>query len=68
MAVIDYLEYSGKIIINFDKVFWTFKPQSTSKSIGGDIAPRKVFKAAQLNQYGQEGGNPWQNDPRQNQI
>ena len=28
MAVIDYLEYSGKIILHDDKVLWAFKPQS----------------------------------------
>ena len=28
MAVIDYLEYSGKIVVHDDKVLWTFKPQS----------------------------------------
>ena len=32
MAVIDYLEYSGKIVVHDDKVLWTFKPQSKLKT------------------------------------
>ena len=35
MAVIDYLEYSGKIIIHDDKVLWAFKPQSKLKKMKG---------------------------------
>ena len=35
MAVIDYLEYSGKIVVYDDKVLWTFKPQSKLKKIQG---------------------------------
>ena len=35
MAVIDYLEYSGKIIIHDDKVLWAFKPQSKLKKMQG---------------------------------
>ena len=35
MAVIDYLEYSGKIVVNEDKVLWTFKPQSKLKKMQG---------------------------------
>ena len=35
MAVIDYLEYSGKIVIHNDKVLWTFKPQSKLKKMQG---------------------------------
>ena len=35
MAVIDYLEYSGKIVVNDDKVLWTFKPQSKLKKMHG---------------------------------
>ena len=35
MAVIDYLEYSGKIAVHDDKVLWTFKPQSKLKKIQG---------------------------------
>ncbi len=31
MAVIDYLEYSGKIVIHENKILWTFKPQSKLK-------------------------------------
>ncbi len=31
MAVIDYLEYSGKIVVNDDRVLWAFKPQSKLK-------------------------------------
>ena len=35
MAVIDYLEYSGKIVVHDDKVLWTFKPQSRLKKMQG---------------------------------
>ena len=35
MAVIDYLEYSGKIVIHDDKVLWAFKPQSKLKKMKG---------------------------------
>ena len=35
MAVIDYLEYSGKIIVHDDKVLWAFKPQSKLKTMRG---------------------------------
>ena len=35
MAVIDYLEYSGKIVVNDDKVLWAFKPQSKLKKMNG---------------------------------
>lgn len=35
MAVIDYLEYSGKIIVHDDKVLWAFKPQSRLKKVQG---------------------------------
>ncbi len=35
MAVIDYLEYSGKIVVHDDKVLWTFKPQSKLKKTTG---------------------------------
>jgi hypothetical protein len=35
MAVIDYLEYSGKITVDRDKVLWTFKPQSKLKKMKG---------------------------------
>lgn len=35
MAVIDYLEYSGKIIVHEDKVLWAFKPQSKLKKMQG---------------------------------
>ena len=37
MAVIDYLEYSGKIIVHDDKVLWAFKPQSKLKKMQGLI-------------------------------
>ena len=37
MAVIDYLEYSGKIVVQGDKVLWTFKPQSKLKKMQGLI-------------------------------
>lgn len=35
MAVIDYLEYSGKIMVHDDKVLWTFKPQSRLRKMQG---------------------------------
>ncbi len=35
MAIIDYLEYSGKITVHDDKVLWTFKPQSRLKKMQG---------------------------------
>ena len=35
MAVVDYLEYSGKIVAHEDKVLWTFKPQSKLKKMQG---------------------------------
>jgi hypothetical protein len=35
MAVIDYLEFSGKIVVYDDKVLWTFKPQSMLKKMQG---------------------------------
>jgi len=35
MAVIDYLEYSGKIAVHDNKVLWTFKPQSKLKKMQG---------------------------------
>ena len=35
MAVIDYLEYSGKIVVHDDKVLWAFKPQSRLKKMQG---------------------------------
>ena len=35
MAVIDYLEYSGKIVVHSDKVLWAFKPQSKLKKMQG---------------------------------
>ena len=37
MAVIDYLEYSGKIVVHDDKVLWAFKPQSKLKKMHGLI-------------------------------
>jgi hypothetical protein len=37
MAVIDYLEYSGKIVVDKDKVLWTFKPQSKLRKMQGLI-------------------------------
>lgn len=37
MAIIDYLEYSGKIIVHDDKVLWAFKPQSKLKKMQGLI-------------------------------
>ena len=35
MAIIDYLEYSGKVVVHDDKVLWTFKPQSRLKQMQG---------------------------------
>ena len=35
MAIIDYLEYSGKIVVDDNKVLWTFKPQSKLKQMKG---------------------------------
>ena len=35
MAIIDYLEYSGKIVVHEDKVLWAFKPQSKLKTMRG---------------------------------
>ena len=35
MAIIDYLEYSGKVVIHDDKVLWAFKPQSKLKTMRG---------------------------------
>ncbi len=35
MAIIDYLEYSGKIIVHDDKLLWAFKPQSKLKKMQG---------------------------------
>ena len=37
MAVIDYLEYSGKITVHDDRVLWTFKPESKLKKMKGLI-------------------------------
>ena len=37
MAVIDYLEYSGKIVVHDDKLLWTFKLQSKLKKMQGLI-------------------------------
>ena len=35
MAIIDYLEYSGKIVIHDNKLLWAFKPQSKLKTMRG---------------------------------
>lgn len=35
MSVVDYLEYSGKIIVHDGKVLWAFKPQSKLKNMRG---------------------------------
>ena len=35
MAIIDYLEYSGKIVVHDDKLLWAFKPQSKLKKMKG---------------------------------
>jgi chromosome segregation and condensation protein ScpB len=35
MAILDYLQYSGKIVLHEGKVLWTFKPQSKLKQLNG---------------------------------
>jgi hypothetical protein len=35
MAVIDYLEYSGKVVVDDNKILWTYKPQSKLKKMQG---------------------------------
>ena len=35
MAIIDYLEYSGKVVVHDNKVLWAFKPQSKLKKMKG---------------------------------
>ena len=35
MAIIDYLEYSGKITLQDEKLLWTFKPQSKLRKMKG---------------------------------
>ena len=35
VAVLDYLEYSGKIVYHDDKVLWAFKPQSKLQKMRG---------------------------------
>ena len=35
MAVIDYLEYSGKVFVHDDKVLWAFNPKSKLKKMKG---------------------------------
>ena len=35
MAIIDYLEYSGKIAVHDNTVLWTFKPQSKLRKMKG---------------------------------
>jgi hypothetical protein len=37
MVIIDYLEYSGKVVVHEDKVLWAFKPQSKLKTMRGLI-------------------------------
>ena len=37
MAVIDYLEYSGKIVVHDNKVLWAFKPDSTLRKMSGAV-------------------------------
>ena len=37
MAVIDYLEYSGKIIVHDGKVLWAFKPESKLKKMKSQL-------------------------------
>ena len=45
MAVIDYLEYSGKIVVHDDRVLWAFKPQSKLKKMQGMAVRWKDLKA-----------------------
>ena len=35
MSVIDYLDYSGKIVVHDDKVLWAFNPKSKLKKMKG---------------------------------
>ncbi|MBW2974694.1 hypothetical protein KY366_03155 [Candidatus Woesearchaeota archaeon] len=35
MAIIDYLDYSGKIVFQDNKVLWAFKPKSRLKEKNG---------------------------------
>ena len=35
MGIIDYLEYSGKIVVHSDKVLWAFNPNSKLKNSKG---------------------------------
>jgi len=35
MGIIDYLEYSGKIVVRDNKVLWTFNPESRLKNTKG---------------------------------
>lgn len=37
MAVIDYLEYSGKIVVHDNKVLWAFKPDSKLRKMSGAV-------------------------------
>ena len=37
MAVIDYLEYSGKIVVHGGSVLWTLKPESRLKEMKGTL-------------------------------
>jgi hypothetical protein len=35
MAIIDYLEYSGKIVWHEDRILWTFNSDSVLKKMKG---------------------------------
>jgi hypothetical protein len=35
LGILDYLEYSGKIVLDENKVLWTYKPQSKLKQKRG---------------------------------
>jgi hypothetical protein len=35
LGILDYLEYSGKIVLDENKVLWTYKPQSKFKQKRG---------------------------------
>ncbi len=35
MSIIDYLEYSGKIVVHDEKVLWTFNPESKLRKSQG---------------------------------
>lgn len=54
MAIIDYLEYSGKVVVHDDKVLWAFKPQSKLKTMRGLIVRPKYLHIYGQKQYFQD--------------